>query len=571
MDHGCHNLQYVLRSDESMRPVRTLLPVLLAHLCRHPAAAQEGGPGCDCAGCGSSSTKVLGLHETLLGPDPPCPEGSVATVVRLRTAATRGRYDLITWNSVEGLGADPYVHLDASLIDEGTTCAAGGDPAAGGLALPVVGDRSVLRVSLNCESLRCDFLYDVEFGCAGTGVTEAGGGLQVLSDVDDTIACSGATGTCDDVLECALEGTASAFLSGTDGRLEHKEMYPGVAELMLGLALGPGADADAGSGSGSGAPPSVPARAMMMSARPREAAAMLAIDQDSELNLYCEASGRRQGHPHWGINVDEGHYGSILDGTSFREFGQTKARSYLKVSAERPNTRFAFLGDNGQGDVCAAQSMLESENGDRMAVVLVHAVQPLEDTPSECESPEGRGEAFTLDLPEGGRVHYHRTHSEAATWALGRGFISCCSAAGVFGAVDEWIRCRCGDGVCPEMGLSTGVTANATRADTLGYCEELRADQEVLLAELERCDPKRLCLSWTEAFNASDHSTPYSASERVELSSQNIIIVAVCAGVGLVLLLACLIICFEKVGSRGSADVDSSTEENKNADSNVRG
>ena len=121
------------------------------------------------------------------------------------------------------------------------------------------------------------------------------------------------------------------------------------------------------------------------------------------------------------------------------------------------------------------------------------------------------------------------------------------------------------------MGLSTGVTANATRADTLGYCEELRADQEVLLAELERCDPKRRCLSWTEAFNASDHSTPYSASERVELSSQNIIIVAVCAGVGLVLLLACLIICFEKVGSRGSADVDSSTEENKNADSNVRG
>ena len=50
-----------------MRPVRTLLPVLLAHLCRHPAAAQEGGPGCDCAGCGSSSTKILGLHETLLG------------------------------------------------------------------------------------------------------------------------------------------------------------------------------------------------------------------------------------------------------------------------------------------------------------------------------------------------------------------------------------------------------------------------------------------------------------------------------------------------------------------------
>jgi len=58
-----------------------------------------------------------------------------------------------------------------------------------------------------------------------------------------------------------------------------------------------------------------------------------------------------------------------------------------------------------------------------------------------------------------------------------------------------------------------------------GYCEELRADQEIFLAELERCDPKGIYLSWTEAFHVSDYSTPYSAS-------QNIITIAVCAGVG---------------------------------------
>ena len=62
--------------------------------------------------------------------------------------------------------------------------------------------------------------------------------------------------------------------------MEHKEMYPGVGELMLGLGLGPN---DGNDGQ------YVPAKPMMLSARPREAQLVLAIDQDSELNVYLES------------------------------------------------------------------------------------------------------------------------------------------------------------------------------------------------------------------------------------------------------------------------------------------
>eukprot|EP00562_Extubocellulus_spinifer_P035751 CAMPEP_0178703776 /NCGR_PEP_ID=MMETSP0699-20121125/13762_1 /TAXON_ID=265572 /ORGANISM="Extubocellulus spinifer, Strain CCMP396" /LENGTH=536 /DNA_ID=CAMNT_0020350949 /DNA_START=182 /DNA_END=1792 /DNA_ORIENTATION=+ len=447
---------------------------------------------CNCDGCPSSDRVSLGLHKDLVSPD--CPEGSVATVTKLRTANTRGTsYDLVTWNPgdfSQDTSINPnYVYRQASEIDQGTTCYEA-DPDV----LPVIGDQSAIEVKLNCEAVICDFQWDVQFGCAELGVltSSTDGGVQVLSDVDDTITCASPTTTCDSIASCTLEGTIKWYLSGIDRRLEHKEMYPGVAELMLGLALGPGGGND---GEYS------PAKAMMLSARPREAQLLLAIDQDSELNVYLENAGDRWNYTNWGANTDSSFYGTIFDGTSFKEFGQTKARHFNTLSSDRPNTQFAFLGDNGQGDVCGAQSMLESANSDQMMAVLIHVVKDPEEQQTACESPEGQD--FTLDLPESEKVHYHRTHSEAAIWSLEKGLISCCSASKVHYAVNEWMDCRC-EGICPEDGLNTGVSVQTTKNETLAYCEELEVDQKALLDAVDQCDPERECPLHIEVFNSAN-------------------------------------------------------------------
>jgi len=379
----------------------------------------------------------------------------------------------------------PYIYRQASEVDQGTKCYEA-DPDV----LPVVGDQTTIKVSLNCESVICKFQWDVEFGCAELGVLtkSTGGGLQVLSDVDDTITCASPSTTCDSIPSCTLEGTISHYLAGIDRRLEHKEMYPGVAELMIGLALG--------SKDGNGGQ-HVPAKPMMLSARPREAQNLLAIDQDSELNIYAESAGDRLNHTNWGVNIDSSMYGTIFDGTSFTEFGETKAKSYNKIATERPNTRFAFLGDNGQGDVCAAQSMLESTNGDRLKVVFIHEVlQNPADALTSCEHPDKGGE-FTLDLPESDIVHYHRTHAEAAIWALDKELISCCSAHNVYFAINEWVDCRC-NGTCPEGGLNTGFVDPASRNETVAYCDELQKDQNDLLKVVDECDPGGECPNHAE-------------------------------------------------------------------------
>ena len=464
--------------------VLLLIPVVARGQDTAPVDGNEQTSNCNCTGCPNSDRVAVGLQKNLVSAA--CPEGSVATVATLRTADTKGvlGYDLLTWNEGAISGDlslnSPYIYRQASA--QGTKCYEA-DPSV----LPVIGDQNTIKVTLNCEAVICDFQWDVQFGCAELGVltTSTDGGLQVLSDVDDTIACASPS-TCDSIPSCV-----SYSLAGIDNRLEHKEMYPGVGELMNGLALGPN-DGNEGQ--------YVPAKPMLLSARPREAQLILAIDQDSELNVYVESVGDRVNHTNWGVNTDSSMYGTIRDGTNFAKFGATKSESFNSVSSERNNTRFAFLGDNGQGDVCGAQSMLESPNGDRLEVVFIHVVQDPEDALTACEHPDGSD--FTLDLPESDTVHYHRTHADAAIWALDRGLISCCSAHNVYLAINEWVECRC-DGICPEAGLNTGFVDLATRNETLAYCEELRNDQKVLLGVVDECDPGGDCPNHAEVETSS--------------------------------------------------------------------
>jgi len=91
-------------------------------------------------------------------------------------------------------------------------------------------------------------------------------------------------------------------------------------KLLLGLALGNSTDY-------------VPARPIMLSARPQKAS-VFSISQGSELNLYMEEVGDRNSQSSWGVHSASSMYVTLLDGTSFNEFGETKAPSYNQVSAE---------------------------------------------------------------------------------------------------------------------------------------------------------------------------------------------------------------------------------------------
>jgi hypothetical protein len=208
-------------------------------------------------------------------------------------------------------------------------------------------------------------------------------------------------------------------------------------------------------------------------------------------------------------------YGTLADGASFNEFGETKAKSYNQVSSERPNTRFAFLGDNGQGDVCAAQSMFMSESGNRLMAVFIHLTQNTSLAITECEDPT-TGE-FTLNLTESDSVHYHTTHSDAASWAFQQKLISCCSAFNVYTAVQEWVDCRC-DGVC-EYELPTGVSEQATREETLAYCKNVKADQFLLNKTIAECDADGACPVPTElppfVSNPDSGASPHVAGSAV--------------------------------------------------------
>lgn len=437
---------------------------------------------CNCTetDCPDADKAILGGTTDIISPT--CDEGSVAAVELLNSIDDTGDYEVITWNLGASTWTDtftsPYKYANASKEGDDVTCFI--VPPEN---LPVIGDQTQIKVTLNCEWTRCNFRHRVEFWCYKTGVltSDVGGGVQVLSDVDDTIVCPNPQGFTD-----------PHKIAGVDTRLEAKELYPGVAELMLGLALGL---EEAPTNSSTNNETSslfnegyVPARPMLLSARPRELS-FLSIAQDAEINVYMEQVGQRNHHASWGTNIDGSMYGTVFDGNSFNEFGETKARSYQEVSQARPNTRFAFMGDNGQGDVCGAQSMLQSSTGDRMIAVLIHLTEDPEISNTECEDPDSG--SFTLDLPESDKVHYHSTHSDATLWAYEKGLISCCSASNVYAAVDEWVTCRC-DGNCTKC-LPTGVNEPATRNETLAYCEQVKTDQALLKSTVDQCDAAGAC------------------------------------------------------------------------------
>ena len=132
------------------------------------------------------------------------------------------------------------------------------------------------------------------------------------------MACSNPE--CQSLSQCSISQLPAA-LAGYDQRLEHKEIYPGSAELYLALATGP-----------KFSPEYVPLRPILFSARPREAGALLAIKQGGKLPAWYQTVAKTRNYSWWGLNLDGSQYGAVADSASseeamrFRNYGKTKVR-----------------------------------------------------------------------------------------------------------------------------------------------------------------------------------------------------------------------------------------------------
>lgn len=257
-----------------------------------------------------------------------------------------------------------------------------------------------------------------------TSTVEYGGVRRAFSDVDDTMTCS-----------------HRARFHGIDTNCDFKgEIYPGVAQFQLEIGLGPHESVDEAGGRLK--PPSpVP-----LSARPTEAKWFLAISRDDETYLHWEAAGQRNGFEGWALDVEGAQYGSVFSAFSMvrRDFEavlpQLKYQGWLSYNSSLPTV---FVGDNGQGDVEAAELMYahdaEAEGRAPPLGAFIHHVQPVPLSSNSLETAWQSGEPGTVQVLAGQNIYLFREYLHGACVAFKEGFIS---AAG-YGRVAESVIREC--------------------------------------------------------------------------------------------------------------------------------
>jgi hypothetical protein len=183
---------------------------------------------------------------------------------------------------------------------------------------------------------------------------------KILSDVDDTLFSSG-----------------GRFPAGVDRSWGYHVLYPGVLCLLRELDLGHDPV-------GRWTPLHGKGNVAFLSARPH------VYKDKSERKSYATfALIREQYGLHATPTLLPGSLdaGLIMFVGDYGPMAAKKHENFHQFARLYPEYSFVFLGDNGQGDVIAGDSM-KSELGARLELVLVHQVQPIEMTPGY--SPEAR-------------------------------------------------------------------------------------------------------------------------------------------------------------------------------------
>ena len=181
---------------------------------------------------------------------------------------------------------------------------------------------------------------------------------KILSDVDDTLFSSG-----------------GKYPAGLDARFPPYQVYPGVLEFYKELDLGVDNPCSA---SGYWNPADL-GNLVFLSARP---------------HVYKDKSERASLAVFEKIRKNDGMYqvpallaGSIESGAQMLFSGNYKPMAQMKfknfdeyAQLYSPEHQFCFIGDNGQGDVLAAE-MISEKYKNKVEAVFIHQIQPLSNTP----------------------------------------------------------------------------------------------------------------------------------------------------------------------------------------------
>eukprot|EP00928_Gymnodinium_smaydae_P029249 TRINITY_DN22082_c0_g1_i1.p1 TRINITY_DN22082_c0_g1~~TRINITY_DN22082_c0_g1_i1.p1 ORF type:complete len:407 (-),score=37.50 TRINITY_DN22082_c0_g1_i1:243-1463(-) len=254
----------------------------------------------------------------------------------------------------------------------------------------------------------------------------AGKGVVVLTDVDDTIECSGGP-----------PGGADTTCIGT----QPKGMYPGIAEFQLAIARGPSNIVN-------------PSKVVPLSARPDEAKRFLAMKEGSHEDEVYKKAAKKVGITDWGLDVANAQYGSVVDISDFAElfsggfdtdltpFDKLGYRKYVNWNKLSPMLKapVIFVGDNGQGDLVAGQMMLkrsaDMSNEGAVRAVFIHDVRRV-CTDCACRRKWAQYGIFMF-----------KNYADAASTAMGQGLITADSCANVCSAAPT-LSCNCSTSVDP--------------------------------------------------------------------------------------------------------------------------
>ncbi len=176
---------------------------------------------------------------------------------------------------------------------------------------------------------------------------------KILSDIDDTLTSSG-----------------GHYPAGIDSILPRKAVYPGVLEFLKYLDLG------------KWGPQHWPlewnGNLVFLSARPH------LYKHISEARTFTTFKKLKD---KYGMHTTPSLLpGSVETGATFvimndmEPLARKKYMNFEEYASLYPEFRMVFMGDNGQGDVRAAELMLESKLGGQLEAIFIHLVQPLEAT-----------------------------------------------------------------------------------------------------------------------------------------------------------------------------------------------
>lgn len=226
-------------------------------------------------------------------------------------------------------------------------------------------------------------------------------GVKVLSDIDDTLVCSG-----------------GKFPAGCDRRLPGGMLYPGCLRLFREL-----------DGSWQADKPS--SNIVFLSARPHIYKDVL---EHASLGKFRDLFDQGKLHTMPSLLTGSLRLGILaavkslcFRSRSWNQVGEKKVlvfQQYVQLYGEYD---FVFFGDNGQGDLLAGQLMMGFQRGDavtpnaaeafstckpRVLAVVIHEVLPLE----ECLSLELHAERnanWRTQLAQDG-IYFHKTYVSAA-------------------------------------------------------------------------------------------------------------------------------------------------------------